>query len=174
MKKFLIFIFLLIPGVAFSVPSVRMLGSNSGTKITPAKTVTVPSTTNNNANKTKVSRLGSVRLKNVETSGAITASGTRFPVISTTHYYNSTNTPETTGASSCGCKNVDIDAVVDTIVRNVESNYYNKADVYNTDEFVEAVKDIDDPRIDAIRTVRPNEHHSVNLPSDYVYVWIEE
>ena len=78
------------------------------------------------------------------------------------------------------------DSVADTIQSNMLDNYYtksetynneqvyNKAEVYNNNNFIQAVKDVDDPRIDAIRTRDPSSLHSAQLPDDYIYVWIEK
>lgn len=178
MKKFLVFIFLVIPTLTFAVPSVRVLGNNStakavantGTKITPAK-----ATGNTNASiGTSTSRIGTLRAKakTTGTSGALINSNTRFPIISAPQSYNSVATPKSDSVIGT-VSGADTDAIVNTIVQYVENNYYNKEEIYNNNEFIQAVKDVDDPRIDAIK-VGSKPVHKASLPSDYVYIWIEE
>lgn len=171
MKKFLVFIFLVIPTLTFAVPSVRVLGNNStakavantGTKITPAK-----ATGNTNASiGTSTSRIGTLRAKakTTGTSGALTNSNTRFPIISAPQSYNSVATPKSDSVIGT-VSGADTDAIVNTIVQYIENNYYNKEEIHN-------MQNEDDPRIDAIK-VGSKPVHKASLPSDYVYIWIEE
>jgi hypothetical protein len=189
MKKILIFAVLLVPSMSFAVPSVRTLGNNSlntpkliagsGNKVTPTKTT---QEAKQNSNVSTVARLGALRSK-TKTSGVnsvTTNSGTRFPTISTATSYSSVATPKsgkTQDAVPANTTNVDTDAIVNAVMQKVERNYYNKADVYTNTAFEDAVKDtmsdVDDPRIDAIK-VGSKPVHTTNLPSDYVYIWIEE
>ena len=175
MKKVLIFALVLFPAFAFGAPSVRMLGNNniakvaanSGTKITPTKSDT-------NSGAVSAARLGTLKAKTKTTgvTGAITNSNTRFPIITAAQPYSSVTRPktDTTTAPSAG---VDTDAIIYAVTQNIEKNYYNKDEVYNNNNFIQAVKDVDDPRIDAIK-VGAKPVHSAQLPSDYVYIWIEE
>ena len=173
MKKIFVLTLLLVPTVSFAAPSVRVLGSGSGTtassatgsKITPAKTANVSKAATLNTAKgasTAGSRIGTVRAVPKVGSGTVstTASGaaSRFPVITPAHSYSSVTKPQT--ASGNTTINVDLD------------NYYNKEEV-NT--IINALKEEDDPRIDAIRLVDPSTPglHTKDLPSDYVYMWIE-
>lgn len=182
MKKYGILLLLFVPMVSFGAPSVRMLGNNkpaltaaaaSGARITPTKT------TESSVN---TSRIGSLRAK-TKTSG-LTATGSlgtgsRFPVITAASSYNSVAAPKTDVAPAVAPAqgNVDTAAIVDAVTQNIENNYYTKSEVYNTDEFKEAVRaeipETDDPRIDAVR-IGSRPVHSAQLPSDYVYIWIEE
>ncbi|MBO7042706.1 MAG: hypothetical protein J6W08_02450 [Alphaproteobacteria bacterium] len=171
MKKYLVLALLLVPTVSFAAPSVRVLGSGSGTtassatgtKITPAKTANVSKAAATNTGRTASgSRIGTVRAMPKVGSGTVstTASGTasRFPVITPAHSYSSVTKPQTASGTTI---NVDLD------------NYYNKEEVNN---IINALKEEDDPRIDAIRLVDPSTPglHTKDLPSDYVYMWIEE
>ena len=171
MKKCLILVLLLLPTVSLAAPSVRVLGSGTGTtassstgaKITPAKTANISKTATLGTNKgaaTAGSRVGTLRavpkvgsgVANTSASGA----ASRFPVITPAHSYSSVTKPQVTGGTTI---NVDLD------------NYYNKQEVNN---IINALKEEDDPRIDAIRLVDPSNMHTKDLPDDYVYMWIEE
>ena len=175
MKKVLIFALVLFPAFAFGAPSVRMLGNNnvakattnSGAKITPAKS-------NATSGAISAARLGTLKtkVKTTGVKGAITNSNTRFPIITAAQPYSSVKRPktDTTTSSSAG---VDTDAIIYAVTQNIEKNYYNKDEVYNNNNFIQAVKDVDDPRIDAIK-VGAKPVHDTKLPSDYVYIWIEE
>lgn len=169
MKKYLVLALLLVPTVSFAAPSVRVLGSGSGTtassatgsKITPAKTTSVSKAAATNTGRTASgSRIGTVRAMPKVGSGTVstTASGTasRFPVITPAHSYSSVTKPQTASGTTV---NVDLD------------NYYNKEEVNN---IINALEPKDDPRIDAIRLVDPSDKHTEVLPPDYVYMWIEE
>ena len=170
MKKFFVLALLLAPAVSFAAPSVRVLGSGSGTtassatgaKITPAKTASVSKTATTNTGRTASgSRIGTVRAVPKVGSGTVstTASGTasRFPVITPAHSYSSVTKPQTAGGNTT--VNVDLD------------NYYNKEEVNN---IINTLEPKDDPRIDAIRLVDPSDKHTEVLPPDYVYMWVEE
>lgn len=171
MKKFLIFALFVFPMIAVAAPSVRMLGNNttnaaSVQKITPTKTGNTATTS---------ARVGVLRAAPKTSGGnvgAITGSNSRFPIITPAHSYNSVAAPskDTTVVVPA---DVDINAITDEVTQRIENNYYNKTEVYNNDEFKEAVKNVDDPRIDAIK-VGSRPVHSATLPSDYVYIWIEE
>lgn len=182
MKKYGILLLLFVPIVSFGAPSVRMLGNNkpaltaaaaSGAKITPTKT------TESSVN---TSRVGSLHAKTKTSSLVTTGSlGTesRFPVIKPAGIYNSVVSPKPDNAPTVAPtpSGVDVAAIVDAVTQNIENNYYTKTEVYNTDEFKEAVRaeipETDDPRIDAVR-IGSKPVHSAQLPSDYVYIWIEE
>ncbi|MBR0212295.1 MAG: hypothetical protein IJQ55_01690, partial [Alphaproteobacteria bacterium] len=176
MKKFLVLALLLAPAVSFAAPSVRVLGSGSGTtassatgsKITPAKTASVSKTAATNAanagRTASGSRIGTVRAtpKVANTVANTTASGTasRFPVITPAHSYSSVTKPQTAGGNTT--VNVDLD------------NYYNKEEVNN---IINALKQEDDPRFDMIRVSHGNPQDNWNgyqIPEGYVFMWIEE
>lgn len=154
MKKFLVFILLLFPVVALAAPSVRMLGAKTATTATAANdsgTNINKTTTSVKLNQTAPIRAASnIRTKTSTSSGAISDSGTRFPVITAAKVYNSATDSKVPTVSGM----VITDEIVETIVQ--------------------AVKDVDDPRIDAIRTRNPKNLHTAPLPYDYVYVWIEK
>lgn len=173
MKKILFMVLLVLPFTAFGAPSVRMLGNNTPSNTASAQKIT-PTKTSAASNAAATSRIGTLRIapKASGTVGAISGSNSRFPIITAAHSYNSVATPskDTTVVIP---SNVDTDEIVDTVVQRIENNYYNKSEVYNNNEFINAVKDIDDPRIDAIK-VGSKPVHSEPLPSDYVYIWIEE
>ncbi len=187
MKKFgLLLLLLFVPVVSFGAPSIRMLGNKtamtttaaSGSKITPVKATVSNEASNSTA------RLGSLRAKsktnNLTTNNSL--KGSRFPVITPASSYNSVAAPQISGGTYGGTAsvpaNVDVAAIVDAVTQNIANDYYNKTEVYNTNEFKEAVRaeipeETDDPRIDAIRIgSRPS--HSAELDPNYVYIWIEE
>ena len=188
MKKYILAILFITPFAVSAAPSVRVLGNKNvgNTQIVPAKTGTVKTTTN--------ARVGTLKTKTTSSgpSGVLTSNGSRFPVITPAKSYNivtqpsggttsggntGTTTPSNTG--SCNMCTDTINEIVDTVTNKVEgdivSNYYDKTEVYNNNEFTEAVKDVDDPRIDAIRTRNPaGLHQGAELPDDYIYVWIEQ
>ena len=184
MKKILIFALLIVPSMSFAVPSVRTLGSSgvntqklvagSGNKITPTKTT---QEVKQNSNIATVARLGALRSKNKTTglSGAITNSGTRFPVISNVASYSSVATPKSETQAAIPA-NIDTDAIVNAVMQKVERDYYNKADVYTTTAFENAVRDtmsgVYDPRFDAIRV--GSDGLGTSAPESYVSIWVEE
>ena len=172
MKKFFVFFLLFMPVVSMAASSVRMLGNNtavsaaatSGTKITPVRSATTP-------NNSSAPRAGTLRSKSV-TSGVATnnTSNSRFPVIKPVSSYTSVNVPQPQTISATA--NVNTDAIVNAVMQNIELQYYNKNDVYNTEEFKQAVQSVDNPRIDAVR-VGTAPVRTGNLPDDYVEIWIE-
>ena len=200
MKKVFLLILFIIPFVASAAPSVRVLGNKNigGTQIIPAKT--------DNAKLDVKARSGTtLKTKTSGPTGVLTSNGSRFPVIAPVKPYNivtqpsssdkssggTGTTPGTSGTGSntgsntgsCNMCTDTINEIVSTVESRVEGNilqnYYDKTEVYNSNNFVEAVKDtvedIDDPRIDAIRTRNPsNLHPGAQLPSDYIYMWIEQ
>ena len=199
MKKYFVLLLIFAPMLSFGAPSVRMLGNqpalsaaiNSGVKITPVKS------SGENVGAVSGARVGSLNAKTKSSnlnSVSTVSSSSRFPVIQPAYSYNSVVAPQTGGSSSGPAQmpaNVDVAAIVDAVTQNIENNYYNVNEVYNNNEFVTAVKDvvedIDDPRIDAIRVRtaqqgspssywgnKINQGKAKNLPSDYIYMWIEE
>lgn len=171
MKKLFIISLLVLPMTVNAASSVRMLGANADAKtatvqkITPTKSAAAVGTT------VSASRAGTVRAA-PKTAGAISGSTSRFPIITTSRPYNSVTTPTNSGTVVVP-SSVDVDAIVDAVTQRIENNYYTKEEVYNNNDFIEAVKDVDDPRIDAIK-VGSRPVHSATLPSDYVYIWIEQ
>lgn len=175
MKKFLIFVLLCIPMTAFAASSVRVLGGKSATpgttvptstasaKVLPAKSAAVKTTS------AASPRIGTVRAKaktvapttvgGSVTSTTSTNSGSRFPVITPAHSYNSVTKPS--AASSGNTTNVNV------------NNYYTKDEV---DE------KLDDPRFDMIRISNGNPESNwtdnpllqQRLNERYVFMWIEE
>jgi hypothetical protein len=198
MKKYLVLSLIFVPMVSFGAPSVRMLGNqpalsaamNSGAKVTPVKS------SNENTGVASTARVGSLQAK--VKSGNLTSVGTassssRFPVIQPAYSYNTVAAPQTGGSSSPAQvpANVDVAAIIDAVTQNIENNYYDINHVYNNNEFVTAVQkeveDFDDPRVDAIRIrtaqegspsgyweAKINQGKARELPSDYVYIWVEE
>ena len=172
MKKLLMISLLVLPMTATAASSVRVLGTNSNTgsvaaqKITPTKSVS-------SIGSNTTPRVGSLRAapKLSSNTGVVPSSSSRFPIISTAHSYNSVTTPTSSGTVVPA--SVDVDAIVDAVTQRIENNYYSKTEVYNNNEFKQAVQDVDDPRIDAIK-VGSRPVHSATLPSDYVYIWIEQ
>lgn len=180
MKKYLLLFLLLIPAVSFAASSVRVLGtksatpassSSTGVKVTPAK-VSAASTGNATTSRTGILR-AKPKTDIVSNTASSGTSSARFPVVvSTLGSYNNANVPKTTGMSFT--TGVDTEAIINAVMENVAKDYYNKDQVYDNDMFRVAVRDVDDPRIDAIRTRDPSSlHPGVDLPADYVYMWIE-
>ncbi len=170
---------------------------NAGAKVTPVKSSGESTNTLSNA---RVGSLNSkVKPSSLTSSGAVSSSS-RFPVIQPAYSYNTVATPQTGGASQTGGyssgpaqmpANVDVAAIIDAVTHNIENNYYNVNEVYNNSEFVTAVRDVvngvDDPRIDAIRVrtaqqgspsayweSKISQGKAKSLPSDYIYIWVEE
>ena len=184
MKKCLILLLVFAPVVSFGAPSVRMLGNqpalsaaiSSGARVTPVKASGESTGTVSNA------RIGSLHSKpkaSALTSVGSVSSASRFPVIQPAYSYNTVTAPQTGGSSGSAQMpaNVDVAAIIDAVTHNIENNYYDVNEVYNNNEFVTAVQnvmeDVDDPRIDAVK-IGSRPVHSASLPSDYVYIWIEE
>ena len=185
MKKFIVLALCMIPVATFAASSVRVLGNQSSsttlagqgsTKITPTKATASTATVKSSG--TTTSRIGTLRAKSGNPTGAISGATTRFPVITPSYSYSSvTGEQEVANVVST---NVDVDttSIINTVTNNVNNTisnqYYNKEQVYNNQEFVNAVQAIvDDPRIDAIRVgSRPS--HNKALDRNYVYMWIEE
>ena len=170
------------PVVSFAVPSVRMLGSGTRALTPAAKSQITPVKSEKKSAETSLAtaRVGTLKTK-VKSSQTTTQNTTdsRFPVVVSANSYNSVNSPEqgqNTSYTSGG--SADVGAIVETVMQNVSYNYYNKTEVYNKEEIDDR---LDDPRFDAIRIVRgrngsvpSNADYPTNLPSNYIYMWIEE
>ena len=180
MKKIVFLVLSILPLSVFGAPSVRVLGSGTGTpassttgsKVTPVKTSSVAKANATTTNAAAGSRVGTLRATpKVGTAkpAAATAAGTaRFPVITPAHSYSSVTKPQAAGAGATVINNnVDLD------------NYYNKEEVNN---IVNELKDEDDPRFDMVRVSvgnpRPNWVGNPKLEQregeGYVFMWIEE
>ena len=170
MKKFLVAVLLFIPIVSFAAPSVRMLGTKSTTGTAVADSgSSVKTTTSVKVNQTlPVRAANNVKLKTSNLSGAISDSGSRFPAVTTAKTYSSATDSKVPTVSGTVITDDTVNTIIQAVENNIHNNYYNKTEV------IQAVKDIDDPRIDAIRTVNPKGLHSATLPNDYIYVWIEK
>ena len=187
MKKLFIFALLILPMTTFAASSVRVLGSGSNlpgagtTKTTSssAKVATTPkaalpkaAASAAKAGDGSSSRIGTVRVKPTAkttttttatgtTSNAAATAGSRFPVITPAHSYNTVVNPESGNGIKPGAQNVDL------------SNYYNKQEVDDK---------LDDPRFDMIRinNGNPESHWYGNAllqqrkNEGYVFMWIEE
>ena len=169
----------------FAAPSVRTLGgkgvsgamvnSNLG-KIEKAK-INVGTNTSANSGTITPARIGTLRAKNPKIGTVSEMAGnnsaSRLPGIVPAKTYDSASYSGGYGGDKC-C-NVDVAAIIAAVMEKVEENYYDKDQVYNNENFVNAVLDLvndDDPRIDAIKTSKP--YHAKSLPDDYVYMWIEK
>ena len=186
MKKLFIFALLVLPMTTFAASSVRVLGSGSNlpgsgtTKTTSssAKVATTPkaalpkaAASAAKAGDGSSSRIGTVRVKPTTkattttatgtTSNAAATAGSRFPVITPAHSYDTVVNPQAGNGVKPSGQNVDL------------SNYYNKQEVDDL---------IDDPRFDMIRisagNPRPNWVGNPLLQQregqGYVFMWIEE
>ena len=172
MKKYIILALLFLPVAAFSAPSVRVLGSKTDTNTTTTKAAPAKLT---NTSGVTTSRIGTVRTKPTGTVASVkTGAGadSRFPGIGTSsnlHVVKQQAKPSVTVVTT---SEVDAEQIEDAIMEKIQEKYYDKEQVYNNSNFEQAVLDIDDPRIDAIKIGKPS--HSAALDSNYVYMWIEE
>jgi len=183
MKKCWILLLIFFPVVSFAVPSVRMLGGSSAltnvakSQITPVKTEKKSATTSY-----PEVRIGTLKAKTKALQTTQNAKDSRFPVVVPAYSYNTVASPEqgqNVGYVSGGSTtNVDVGAIVEAVMQNVSGTYYDKNDVYNKNEIDNK---LGDPRFDAIRIVRgrngtvPSDaDYPKALPSDYIYMWIEE
>ena len=176
MKKYLILFLLFIPMTAFSAPSVRMLGNQSSGG-TPTKAM--PVKTSETADTVSTSRIGSVRPKTktatISSAKTGTSSESRFPAITGIKgNYSNVVTLKPTGGNTIINTEVDTQAIIDAVMQNVENNYYNKTEVYNNNEFDEAVQNVDDPRIWAVSTADPKQIRRKDAPEGWVYIWVED
>ena len=187
MKKLFIFALLVLPMTTFAASSVRVLGSGSNlpgsgttkTTSTSAKVAATPkatlpkaATTAAKAGDGSSSRIGTVRVKPTTktatttatpgtTSNAAAAAGSRFPVITPAHSYDTVVNPQAGNGVKPSGQEVDL------------SNYYNKQEVDDL---------IDDPRFDMIRISEGNPRTKwIGNPllqqredEHYVFMWIEE
>lgn len=194
MKKYWILLLVFFPVVSFAVPSVRMLGSNPAltssvkSRITPVK---AENKTEEKSLNSSTSRIGSIKAKALQATQS--TKDTRFPVVVSGYSYNTVDKPEQgqNGVYNSGgtTTNVDVATIIEAVTQNIANNYYNKTEVYNTTEVynkeeIDAKLDnqiLDDPRFDAIRIVRgrngsvpSDSDYPTNLPSNYIYMWIEE
>ena len=180
MKKYIVLVLMLVPMVSFGAPSVRVLGSGTGTpassatgsKVTPVKTSSVAKAGATTTNAAAGSRIGTLRatpkVGTAKPAAATAAGAARFPVITPAHSYSSVTKPQAAGAGATVINNnVDLD------------NYYSKEEV-NT--IINELKDEDDPRFDMVRVSvgnpRPNWVGNPKLEQregeGYVFMWIEE
>lgn len=191
MKKYIIvLVLMLMPMVSFAAPSVRVLGSGTGTpassttgaKVTPAKTSSVAKTAATTTNAAAGARIGTLRatpkVSTAKPVAASTANTARFPVITPAHSYSSVTKPQAVGGGKTVINNdVNLDNYYNK--EEVNNNYYNKEEV---DNIVNELKDEDDPRFDMVRVSvgnpRPNWVGNPKLEQregeGYVFMWIEE
>ena len=178
MKKIIIMLFVCVPLVAVSAPSVKVLGAKNTEAVSGAASAAKSTTNAKSAQATPMRAASNVRAKTSNLSGAISGSGSRFPVVTTAKIYpnvNDTSVPTVSGmVVSDDMVNTIVQTVTERVEGNILNNYYNTTEVYNNNYFTQAVRDVDDPRIDAVRTRNPASlHPGVALPSDYIYFWIE-
>lgn len=191
MKKFLLLALFITPVVAFAAPSVKKLGggsiASSGTITSSGTTKTVTPAKAGTTSVSNAARIGTLRAKknNIGTTGAITGSAARFPVITAAKTYNSVATvaPVNSGTSTSGCscntdafydkvevdaKITDVNSDVVTLNQQIESINNEITNINNS------ISNADDGRFDAIRTVNPAIARGQEAPEGYVYIWIEE
>jgi len=176
MKKIVFLVLLILPLSVFGAPSVRVLGSSVPTKVS-ALTTTQKETSSNSS----TARIGTLRAKKTNTATSTSTSGSRFPVATTVGKYtdaqNSVQRQTGRGITPTVTAAVDTDAITNTVtqavLQNVQENYYDKREVYDNNKFDKAVKQVEDPRKDAIR-VGSKPVYSESLPAGYAYIWIEE
>lgn len=178
MKKILIFALMFVPMVSFAAPSVRVLGSGTGTtasstsgaKITPAKISSVSKSAALNTSKsssTAGSRVGTLRAVPKVGSGVVSTTGgvstaSRFPVITPAHSYSSITKPQVTGGTTV-INGVTEEDVVNIIVQELKKNEDPRVDMIYTGENREAYwRDKNPQLVDQY------------LNEGYVFMWIEE
>lgn len=183
MKKSWILFFILLPMMSFGASSVRMLGGTPALTAAAAKTQVTPvrmssvKASDNSLSSARVGSLSAKVKKNVSNVQKNTQDS-RFPVIVPANSYNIISTPDQ-GTNYNTVETVDVGAIIESVMQNITNNYYNNTEVYNKQEIDEM---LDDPRFDAIRIVRrgsndsepSNADYPTNLPSNYIYMWIEE
>lgn len=184
MRKYIILALLSVPITAFSAPSVRVLGNNTASagnnntsavvkKAIPAKAAPVATNT------ASTSRVGTIRAKTGTISNTKPASESRFPVIAPNHIYNSVSTPKPTGGTTVVNSEVDTDAIVNTVMQQVESNYYNQTQV---DNMINNLNPEEDPRVDMIHMGNKRSDwmstHATEVQAlenqGYVFMWVED
>jgi len=172
MKKLLIFAFMLLPMTAFSASSVRVLGSGSNlpgsgsttktttssARVTPSKAAAPKTTTTTKTGDSTSSRVGTVRAKPKTTTGgtsSTTTAGSRFPVITPAHSYNTVVNPKTGGTTTAGTSSAEVEVIVNAILE-------------------------DDPRFDMIRINNGSPENKWDAQKvaqrkaqGYVFMWIE-
>ena len=133
MKKLLIFALLIVPVASFGASSVRVLGAgttpvagtkttttSSAARVTPSKVTVAKPAAAATASNAATSRIGTIRVKPKTTTGTLTGSstgtttaGSRFPVITPAHSYDSVKTPQVAGGTTV--VNAEEDTRVDMI-----------------------------------------------------------
>lgn len=171
MKKLLIFALMILPMTAFSAPSVRVLGSGanlpgagSTTKTTSVKATATPKAASAAKATDTTLRAGTVRAKVKPATGTLpkaatsakattaTAVGSRFPVITPAHSYNTVPKQQTTGGTTIITQEIGDDPRFD-MIRKAE----NAADLRS--QWVAEVGEDE---------VKKRERQG------YVFMWIEE
>ena len=192
MKKYLVLFLVFSPVVSFAVPSVRHLSGTpaltsaaSKTKITPAKSESKPSGAAATISASSA-RVGTLRakVKSNDSSSQTTTQGSRFPAIVSSYSYTPVDSPDQgkNYETEAAAQNVNVDQIIEAVTQNITNNYYSKEEVYNREQVDAKIEGIpDDPRFDAIRVVRgrngvvpSDSDYPTNLPSNYIYMWIEE
>ena len=176
MRKYVFLALLCIPVTAFAVPSVRTLGNKSTDSGTVTATPAVLSKPMATGTDSSTMRVGTLRSKTASgtVSNSSAGSESRFPVIMPTHAYSSVVTPKTGGTF---VTEVNTSEIVDTIIQNIENNYYNKTEV--TQIINQA---LDDPRFDMVQVSRGSPEskwrnhpkYQQRLNEGYVFMWVEE
>ena len=176
MKKYLVLLLLCVPMMAVAAPSVRVLGNQpSGNNTAPTKAM--PAKSSSAAAAVSTSRIGTVRpkTKTATISSNKTDSESRFPAVTGIKgNYSNVVTLRPTGGNTVINTEVDTDAIVNNVMEQVSNDYYDKTEVYNNNEFIEAVESVDDPRIWSISTADPKQIRGKNAPEGWVYIWVED
>lgn len=175
---------------SYGAPSVRMLGGNMARIANTETTTNAGSNTlQKSTSSTSVadkSRTGVLRAKPKTVTGSVAnsdSSASRFPVVKSVSLFNMATAPKTQEVNSAG---VDADAIINNVMNQVSSNYYNQAQI---DNIISTLKpeDKDDVRVDMIRVstdnpqskwqdwIRDNsELYQKRLDQGYVFMWIEK
>lgn len=186
MKKLLVFVLLFMPMTSFAASSVRVLGAKPATttagttNVGTTKAVPAKTTTTAKSGDAATSRIGTVRAKTKTATGTVSSasagSNSRFPVITPAHSYNTANTQKpTSGGGTVVPSTVDTSEIVERITTVLRENYVQKSEITDIIQ-----GELDDPRFDAVYVTSDANYNPAsrwpgkNLPSGYVYIWVEE
>ncbi len=171
MKKYIIIPLLFLPLMSFAAPAVKKLGvatpvATAGVrpgvaaKVTPARTASVG----------KVARVGSVQPKPATaTSGAISGSTSRFPIVLPGRLYNSASAPRPTGGTTV-IDNTDVDLTeINNQISTINTTLSNHENQINSNETT--INNLQDsPKFDSIS----RSALTGDAPTGRAWIWVEE
>lgn len=172
MKKYIVITLLFCPLMSLAAPAVKKLGfatpaatggvkSTVAAKVTPARSATVGG---------NIARVGSLRLNSANsasTSGAISGSSSRFPVVIPSKFYNSVSSPKPTGGTIVNAS-VDLTEVNNRIDSINSTLTEHDTRINNNDTHITQVES--SPKFDSISTVEL----TGTPPENRAWIWVEE